>query len=83
MRIQGSEAHMADGSVFLAENPDAERLSQGDVAEYIATITGELSAMAEGARLEGLATILYAAQLEARRALQRLEAKAPHTRRIG
>lgn len=74
---------MADGSVFLTESPDTERLSQHDVAEYIATMAAELSAMAEGARLDGLATILYAAQLEARRALALLEgeeARAPRKR---
>lgn len=67
---------MADGSVFLTESPDTERLSQHDVAEYIATMAGELSGMAEGARLDGLATFLYAAQLEARRALALLESEA-------
>ena len=60
----------------MSEGPDAERPSPDDVAEYVAAMAGELLAMAEAARLDGLATILYAAQLEARRALQRGEVAA-------
>jgi hypothetical protein len=72
---------MADGSALMAEGSDQERLSPEDVAEYVATIAGELSAMAEAARLDGVATILYAAKLEAKRALQRLEKETAQERR--
>lgn len=52
-------------------------LSRRDIADYVASMTGELSEMCEGARLDALATILYAARLEARRALGRLDASRP------
>jgi hypothetical protein len=68
---------------LLSESPETGRLSQGDVAEYIASMADELSAMAEGARLDGLATILYAARLEANRALQRLKPEPPRSLKHG
>ncbi|MES1204074.1 MAG: hypothetical protein ABUS57_21765 [Pseudomonadota bacterium] len=62
--------------------PDSEKapaLSPREVAEYVAVMAGELSEMCEGARLDALATILFAARLEARRAVHRLD--APRSRR--
>jgi hypothetical protein len=57
--------------------PDSEKapaLSPRDVADYVADMAGELSEMCEGARLDALATILFAVRLEARRAAYRLDA---------
>ncbi len=48
-----------------------EAPSPVEVAEYVGAIASELTTMCEGARLDGLATILYAAHLEARRVLER------------
>lgn len=45
--------------------------SPTEVADYVSTIASELTTLCEAARLDGLATILYAAHLEARRALER------------
>jgi outer membrane murein-binding lipoprotein Lpp len=53
--------------------------SQADVAEYIREMVAELSEIAEAARLDSLATILYAAQLEAKRARDRLDKTARKT----
>lgn len=51
---------------------DGEKaLSSVEVAEYVAGIANELTVMCEAARLDGLATILYAAHLQARRVLER------------
>lgn len=55
---------------------DETTLSQSDVADYVAVMASELSQMCEAAQLDALATLLYAAHLEARRALARLQRSA-------
>lgn len=50
-----------------------QAVSRRDVADYVSVMAGELSEMCEAARLDALATILYAARLEARRTASRLE----------
>jgi hypothetical protein len=55
------------------------KLTRYDVADYVAEMAGELSEMCEGARLDTLATLLYAARLEARRAAEIMA--GPRTRR--
>jgi hypothetical protein len=56
-------------------------LSTVDVADYVSAIASELTMLCEGARLNGLATILYAAHLEARRVLERASAAPAAGRR--
>jgi hypothetical protein len=53
----------------LAANQN--RPSQTDIADYISVMASELSEMSEAAELDGLATILYAAHLEAKRVASR------------
>jgi hypothetical protein len=55
----------------------SDPLSQRDIADYVDTMASELSQMCEAARLNALATLLYAAHLEARRTLGRLDEPAP------
>jgi hypothetical protein len=50
--------------------------SQNDVADYISVMASELSEMSEAAEMNGLATILYAAHLEAKRVASRLREPA-------
>ena len=53
--------------------PSLPALTQREVADYVGVMASELSQMSEGAHLDALATILYAAHLEARRAIGRLD----------
>ncbi len=57
---------------------DQTSLSQSDVADYVGVMATELSQMCEAAQLDALATILYAAHLEARRVRARLDRASSH-----
>ena len=61
---------------FQAANLD-QPPSAHDVAEYAAEMARHLCAMCESAGLSGLATLFYASQLEAGRALIRLGQPPP------